>query len=714
MAASVVLLAGFFVAQCLSQDFHGGLMTFMPARTDQDGTVLMSFVYKESYGAQCQHQFSWVCDSGDCGQIVFSEVGDADEDTSDLGLWCQSEGYILMNSSSDKPYSLRESGCCWASNVNGASNWTLITYIDGGKRSDTQYMNRPPVITITPTIRIPQNCNSTLQFLTYDPDGDNVACRYPYCESCNQRPDFFLDEQNCDLYINGSSSLGMHVFDMVVEDYPTEIITLSYNDGETSVRNPGSMPLSQLPLQFSIQIDQPLESCIPGDVIPQFLSPTPAKGDVLYTVVGSPIQFTVRAQAASSVIYDFQISGPLNMTKTFHSYSYGIAEMEVNWEAQDPDLHKYVPFCFTAETNISQSEMRCIVVIVIKSTLQKGEAEVSCLQNTISITLKKSAMKDLEITNLRLKDSSCSLTSNESYIMATVSMNSCGTELEDTGDYIVFKNELYSVEDPDAVITRKGFVRIPFSCSYPKVAQVMASFKTYKSDFVFTESAFGSFSYSFDFYTDNTFTTKNATSTYPLEVQLMDMVFLGINAYSDLPRVQLFVESCKATPDDNCDNPLYYDIIKNGCIEDQTVVVYKSNDTQFNFEIEAFKFNGDYNEVYISCFVILCETDSPNSRCSQGCMQKPVLRRRRQASVETERHYISQGPLRFKPASRSSDPSDHGSKSVSITTKYTIGFVGLFLITILVLAVVMVCKAKTRKHKAISQNALLSNTGSEG
>lgn len=68
----------------------------------------MSFVYKESYGAQCQHQLSWVCDSGDCGQTVYSEVGDAEEDTSDLGLWCQSEGYILRNSLSDKPYSLRK------------------------------------------------------------------------------------------------------------------------------------------------------------------------------------------------------------------------------------------------------------------------------------------------------------------------------------------------------------------------------------------------------------------------------------------------------------------------------------------------------------------------------------------------------------------------------------------------------------------------------
>ncbi len=51
-------------------------------------------------------------------------------------------------------------------------------------------------------------------------------------------------------------------------------------------------------------------------------------------------------------------------------------------------------------------------------------------------------------------------------------------------------------------------------------------------------------------------------------------------------------------------------------------------------------------QVYISCSVILCAKDSLNSRCAQGCLGQAARRRRRDASQETARHYITQGPLR--------------------------------------------------------------------
>lgn len=55
-------------------------------------------------------------------------------------------------------------------------------------------------------------------------------------------------------------------------------------------------------------------------------------------------------------------------------------------------------------------------------------------------------------------------------------------------------------------------------------------------------------------------------SAYPVEVKLLQTVFMGIQAQSELPNVKLFVESCKATPDDNPENVLSYDLIKNGWV----------------------------------------------------------------------------------------------------------------------------------------------------
>lgn len=52
-------------------------------------------------------------------------------------------------------------------------------------------------------------------------------------------------------------------------------------------------------------------------------------------------------------------------------------------------------------------------------------------------------------------------------------------------------------------------------------------------------------------------------------------------------------------------------------------------------------------QVYITCSVILCEPESPFSRCAQGCLKDPSRRRRRGLSGETGRHYITQGPLQF-------------------------------------------------------------------
>ncbi|KAM9765036.1 uncharacterized protein ACNS7B_022265 isoform 2-T2 [Menidia menidia] len=54
-------------------------------------------------------------------------------------------------------------------------------------------------------------------------------------------------------------------------------------------------------------------------------------------------------------------------------------------------------------------------------------------------------------------------------------------------------------------------------------------------------------------------------------------------------------------------------------------------------------------QVYITCSVILCDPESPFSRCAQGCLKDPSRRRRcrRELSLETGGHSITQGPLQF-------------------------------------------------------------------
>lgn len=135
---------------------------------------------------------------------------------------------------------------------------------------------------------------------------------------------------------------------------------------------------------------------------------------------------------------------------------------------------------------------------------------------------------------------------------------------QDKGDFIVFGNQINSFVLPSEVIIRRETVQVDFSCQFPKTLTISSYYNLHKSDYIFTESSFGSFGYTFEIFTNKNFTKRVEPSAYPVEVKLLQTIYMGIQANSDLPNVTLFVESCKATPDDNPNNALFYDIIKNG------------------------------------------------------------------------------------------------------------------------------------------------------
>ncbi|CAL8352506.1 unnamed protein product [Merluccius merluccius] len=182
----------------------------------------------------------------------------------------------------------------------------------------------------------------------------------------------------------------------------------------------------------------------------------------------------------------------------------------------------------------------------------------------MTVSLEKDSMSGIDKNWLKMDDPSCSMTSNDTHIMATMSFNTCGTKLEDTGNFLIFKNEINSFELPSAVITRRRQVKIGFSCQFPKTISISSSYQLQNSDYIFTESSFGSFGYTFGIFEDSSFTNSIGADAYPIEVKLLDKVFMGIRAVSDLPSITLFVESCKATPDDNPENSVFYYLIRNG------------------------------------------------------------------------------------------------------------------------------------------------------
>lgn len=61
-----------------------------------------------------------------------------------------------------------------------------------------------------------------------------------------------------------------------------------------------------------------------------------------------------------------------------------------------------------------------------------GEANVICSETTMTVEVKKSSIIGLHEDHLRLNDPSCTLNSNGTHVRGTISLNSCGTQLEVT------------------------------------------------------------------------------------------------------------------------------------------------------------------------------------------------------------------------------------------------------------------------------------------
>ncbi|CAL8403835.1 unnamed protein product [Boreogadus saida] len=343
-----------------------------------------------------------------------------------------------------------------------------------------------------------------------------------------------------------------------------------------------------------------------------------------------------------------------------------------NYHHCKPNYHHPVPnlpqqtVSYSSQSNSSsilrsrhqqfQSEMRCVWVHV-----EHAKAHVICNETSMTVELEKAAFKGLDEDHLRLNDpgnTACRLHSNGTHVIGFIPLNECGTMIKEDDENLLFSNEITTFEDVRDIVTRKHLLEVQFSCQYPKRGNVSLGFTVHRDNQTITEKGFGTFTYNFEFYPDILFDTMINPHFYPLDYEVGDKIYMQIDATTSINNTVLFVESCSASPYDNPNYQPTYPIIENGCVQDSTVVIYPpSQNKQFRFSIDAFKFIGLHDQVYISCSVILCEAGNLNTRCSRGCLPTPHNgRRRRSALTETGAHFISQGPLRLQstPENKSS------------------------------------------------------------
>ncbi|XP_075931508.1 ZP domain-containing protein-like [Anarhichas minor] len=310
--------------------------------------------------------------------------------------------------------------------------------------------------------------------------------------------------------------------------------------------------------------------------------------------------------------------------------------------------------------------MRCVLVEVRRVQVN---SHVICTESTMRVEVEKSSFAGLHEDHLRLNDganTACRLHSNSTYVFADIPLSGCGTEIEEDGDNLRFKNEITTFDNRADVITRKHLLEVQFYCQYPKRGNATLAFTAHRPIVSVWDRGFGRFTYQFEFYPNDQYQAMVDPTSYPVVYEIGSRVYMQIEATSSVNNTVLFVESCRASPYDNHNSQRTYSIIENGCNVDPTVQIHSpSHPRQFRFSMKAFKFIGMFDQVYISCTVLMCEAGEPNTRFSEGCISTTTPatsphnhdRRKREVAVESARHFVSQGPLRLKRSAESNESS---------------------------------------------------------
>lgn len=136
--------------------------------------------------------------------------------------------------------------------------------------------------------------------------------------------------------------------------------------------------------------------------------------------------------------------------------------------------------------------------------------------------------------------------------------------MQEDSENLYFRNEITTVDNLKDVVTRKHLLEVQFSCQYLKRQNMTLAFRVHRDNVTVVEKGFGTFTYSFEFYTNSQFQTMEDPSSYPLEYEIGTRIYLQIEATTTVNNTELFVESCSAAPYDIPNYTPTYAIIQNG------------------------------------------------------------------------------------------------------------------------------------------------------
>uniref|UniRef100_A0A8C5QWK1 ZP domain-containing protein n=2 Tax=Leptobrachium leishanense TaxID=445787 RepID=A0A8C5QWK1_9ANUR len=253
----------------------------------------------------------------------------------------------------------------------------------------------------------------------------------------------------------------------------------------------------------------------------------------------------------------------------------------------------------------------------------------------LSLSLLHNA--NLAVRDVHLEDPLCRAEQDGSSAFIKIPFNRCGSRVLYEDGKTFYENTVYGTI-PETSIHR---IEIPVKCGMETDESLGLLFHPRVTDVV----SLGHYNISMKLFQNDSF--DNPIETYPYEADLHGKLYVGFKVESNDGNLQILVDNCRSSPSLEDSEQTYY-LIQHGCLLDSTLHSHPVSDQrEKHFSFHIFKFE-DSSEVYLSCDVITCHSNTTHNRCNQGCTSQRQRRSVFAPKTQLGSAKLSQGPIVFK------------------------------------------------------------------
>ena len=221
----------------------------------------------------------------------------------------------------------------------------------------------------------------------------------------------------------------------------------------------------------------------------------------------------------------------------------------------------------TAEFVTSSSPTSSRVLTVVLSRLSTAPGIIiNCRKTEMAITFPKVLVHGMNREHLRLNNPSCKATETAKHFTLTTSLTGCGTTSKATKDAIVYTNRVMEIPVVnEQIITRVRDVEIPFHCYYSKVGVTSAvSMHLASRKLVVSQSQRANFTIALEIFPDSSYSSKFSREDFPVSVSVRKRIYFQLIVETNDKKLSMMAEECFATPTQDRNNKIRYQIIKDG------------------------------------------------------------------------------------------------------------------------------------------------------